>query len=344
MKYLLILCGIFSSLLLSAQTITSGQSSLIYALPKTELVITAYIEKVTETPGEFYQYSDRYLAETNVIKAKNTFYRFKNLSVSTRTVPDKERTFSLIPGKKSLASLITVNEQGLLCGINVPSVNVANRIETPKKLAEVEKEQKLLPLNEEYMLAGSLAKMAEGAAKQIYRIRENRIDLMAGDVEYVPTDGASMKTMIEQMNEQEKRLTELFTGSTIVEEFSQNITYIPTEAVYDQVAFRFSSFEGIVPADDLSGTPFYISVAYQPIVVEPTEKKKKVKEEVFSILPVAAKIQIENNDNEFFNQDLVIPQLGILMPLPLETMDKYSKAYVSPETGRLLSVEQGYKK
>lgn len=45
----------------------------------------------------------------------------------------------------------------------------------------------MLSLHEAYMRAGSAAKMAESSAKQIYRIRENRIDAMADDVEYVPT-------------------------------------------------------------------------------------------------------------------------------------------------------------
>ena len=53
-----------------AQTITEGQSTLIYSLPKTEFVINATVEIVTEIPGKFYQYSERFLATSDVITAE----------------------------------------------------------------------------------------------------------------------------------------------------------------------------------------------------------------------------------------------------------------------------------
>lgn len=332
-------------LALLAQTITESRSALVYSLPKTELMVHASVEKITETPGAFFQYSERFLAENHVIVRKRVYYRLKTLTVLTRTVPHKERTFSIIPAKKSLTAFISVNDQGILCGINVPPVNANKDVEFigDNQRKNDNKPLKLIPLNEEYMFAGSTAKMAEGAAKQIYRIRENRMDLLAGDVEHVPSDGTSMKTMIEQMERQEKQLTELFTGTIAVEELSQNIIYSPVGATKDQVLFRFSSFDGIVDADDLSGEPYYISVDYDSLKIENNDqrKKKKPKEEVFSVLPVNANVQIDDGKRTFFNQDLVFPQLGALVSIPLETMGKNGKAYVSPETGRLLSVEQG---
>lgn len=339
--FLLLLFPLF----LSAQTITEGQSTLIYSLPKTEFVIKATVEKVTETPGQFYQYSERYLATSDVITAKRTYFRLKNLNVVPQTVPDKERTFTLIPKKKSLASLITVTDEGILSGINTPPAQIKKEVRIERKEgSQIQPAKKLLPLNEEYMLAGSVAKMAEGIAKQIYSIRENRVDLLAGDVEYVPTDGASMRTMIEQMNEQEEELTKLFIGTTVVEEVAQELTFTPSKAVKDEVVFRFSEFQGLVGADDLSGAPYYITIIYEPVKTVTDEKKKKAKEEVFSIVPVLADVILDNGEKVFFQQNMTIPQLGVLMPIPLETMDKYSRAYISPETGRLLNVEQGQKK
>ncbi len=345
MKQLLFLLTIIFPFFATSQTVTEGQSTLIYSLPKTEFLINATVERVTETPGQFYQYSERYLATSDVITAKRAYYRLKNLTITPRTVPDKARTFNIVPAKKSLASLITVTDEGILSGINTPPVQIKKEIKIVREEgANPQPSKKLLPLNEEYMLAGSVAKMAEGIAKQIYDIRENRIDLLAGNVEYVPTDGASMRTMIEQMNEQERELSQLFTGTTQVEELTQEFIYTPTKAVKDEVIFRFSEFQGLIPADDLSGTPFYLTLTYEPVKTVPNEKKKKAKEEVFSVIPVTAAVSLDNGEKVLYQNDIIIPQLGELIPLPLETMDKYSKAYVSPETGRLLSVEQGQKK
>ena len=333
--------------LVSGQTITEGKSTLIYSLPKTEFVINATVELVTENPGNFYQYSERFLATSEVITAEKKYYRMKTITMETRTLSDSERTFTIIPSKKSLANQISVNDEGILCGINVAPSKAIKEIRTER----IEKKEnfsnsKLLPLSEEYMLAGSVAKMAEGAAKQIYRIRENRVDLLSGDVDNMPTDGASLKTMIAEMDVQEKELTKLFTGITTVETLTQTIVYTPKTIEKDEVVFRFSSHRGIVASDDLSGAPYYLNINFEPIktVTNESKKPKKPLIEVFTILPVTAQVRLDDGNETLYEQQVTLPQFGILLPIPLETMDKYSKAYVSPENGRLLSIEQLPKK
>lgn len=346
MKRLFLILTIIFPFLATAQTVTEGQSTLFYSLPKTEFVINVTVELVTEKPGSFYQYSERFLATSDVITADKEFYRLKDISIEPRTVRDPERTYKIIPNKKSLANYITVNDEGMLCGVNVPPAKVVKEIrrERIERTEELERE-KLLPLNEEYMLAGSVAKMAEGAAKQIYRIRENRVDLLSGDVENMPTDGASLKAVMDEMEAQEKELTELFTGKTIVKTLTQTVIYSPTSAVNDKVVFRFSSLQGVVDADDLSGVPYYLNIKYAPIKTETPEKPAKKKDvEVFTVIPVTVDVKFDDGNKTLYEEKLTLPQLGVLVPIPFETMDKYSKAYVSPENGRLLSVEQLPKK
>ncbi len=349
MKRLFFILAIIIPCLTQAQTITEGESVLFYSLPKTEFVINVTVELVTEKPGIFYQYSERFLATSDVITADKKFYRLKDISIEPRTVRDPERTYQITPNKKSLATYITVNDEGMLCGINVAPTKIIK--ESKKTLTENQASkrinQKLLPLSEEYMLAGSTVKMAEGAAKQIYRIRDNRIDLLSGDVDNMPTDGASLKAVMAEMEAQEKQLTELFTGTTTVETVTQTVIYTPTSAVSDKVAFRFSSLQGVVAADDLSGEPYYLNISYKPIKTEAPEKPKKLKKdevEVFTILPVSANVKFDDGDKILFEDTLTLPQLGVLVPIPFDTMDRNSKAYVSPETGRLLSIEQLPKK
>ena len=43
--------------------------------------------------------------------------------------------------------------------------------------------------SEELLMAGSTAKQAEVAAKQIYRIRESRMNILTGDADNLPPDG-----------------------------------------------------------------------------------------------------------------------------------------------------------
>lgn len=329
-----------------AQRIVEGEATLTYSLPKTEFVIQINGEKVTETVGKFYQYSERYLATSDVILANKTYFRLKSIVITPYTTADKSRTFTFVPQKKSITSHLTVNEQGIICGINVNPTEIKNP-SAPKtnQISYKNNTSKPLPLSEEDLLAGSVARIVESTAKQIYRIRENKIDLLSGDVEFTPTDGQSMQSMIAQMDKQEEELTKLFTGTTTIEEFKQELTYIPIGNVKDEVLFRFSSFEGVVSNNDLSGQPYYISIDFKPIKKIPAEKKKKkVKEEIFVIQPVTATVKITDGTQIFWQNSLILPQLGEITTIPLDVLDVFSKVYVSPENGRILSIEKGEKK
>ena len=118
------------------------------------------------------------------------------------------------------------------------------------------------------------------------------------------------------------------------------ITYSPDSASNADVVFRFSAFNGLSSKEDLSGTPYYITVKYNPIETATAKKKKEKGEQVLSVLPVKAKITVEEGSNVIYNEVMDIPQLGIMVPIPLETMNKKNgKVIVSPETGRLLSIQ-----
>ena len=54
-------------------------------------------------------------------------------------------------------------------------------------------------------MAGSTAKQAEVAAKQIYRIRESRLNILTGEADNLPPDGEAMKLVIQQLEEARKR-------------------------------------------------------------------------------------------------------------------------------------------
>ncbi len=345
MKRLLIISiALFSCLMVWPEkpvTLSDGESAIVYSLPKTKLCITVITEKVTQKPGMFYRYSERYLATSNVITEEKTFYRLKNIEVKAVATPDENRTYSVSPAKNILLSKLTVNDLGILCGINVASVNNTGLAAESSVPNTVKEPEALLPLGEEYMMAGSEAKLAEGAAKQIYRIRESRLSLLTADVDHMPADGSSFKTMMDGLNKMEKKLTELFIGKTTTETITQNVYYVPSKPVKDQVVFRLSAFKGIVPTDDLSGTPFYITVSPSQVGTVTTDSKaKKETSSIYTILPAQTQITIGDGINALYKNEFFIPQFGILVPIPLDVFKKNdTKVSVDSQTGRLLSIE-----
>ena len=335
-----------STVFVSAQTnfsLPKGEAVLVYSLPKTELCIEVEIEKTTQMPGEFYRYSERYLATDNVITAESTTFRLKTVKVKTRAVADPARTYSLLSSKNLPLNNISVNERGLLRGINVPMKAAISHKKNEESTDTKQEISKPLPLTEESMLAGSIAKMAEGAAKQIYRIRESRLALLTADVDQFPADGESFKVMLKGMNYLEKELTELFIGKTTSETKTHTIYLTPSDALRNEVLFRVSSLSGLVSANDLSGSPYYINIVPMTIEVHETSKKdanNAANRGLYTILPAETQITIGDGRNTFYAEQMPMPQFGITIPIPEELLkNKDARIYVHEQTGRLLDIK-----
>jgi len=327
-----------------SSALTEGSPALVYTLPKTELCFEVAVEKVVEKPGIFYLYSQRYLATDKVIVEEKTTFNVKGVKVTGRPVPDISRRFSVISTEKSALKNIKVNEQGILCGVNNPAEK--KTVEIRKEIIHKESGQKtgsgdILPLTQEYMMAGSTAKLAEGAAKQIYDIRQSRINLLTGEMDQLPADGEALKMMLSGLDSQEKVLTELFTGTRMSETTMHQVAIIPDSSQLETVLFRLSAKRGFVDKDDMGGEPFYISINPEKIHVKAADPKAKpVKIGLYTVLPAQTSVKISDGVKTLLEKNFFIPQFGVLMPLS-ESLFKSQKVSVKIDeaTGRLIAIE-----
>lgn len=324
-------------------SINENESVMVYSLPQTELCIEVEVEKVSQVPGEFYRFSERYLATANVIAEEKTTYQVKNIKILSRAIPDPSRTYTVALSKKMPFDKITVNEKGILCGVNVDGCP-EKRQEPVKKATKdplarkTDKKDNVLPLTEEYMMASSTTKMAEGAAKTIYRIRESRISLLTGDVDQLPADGSSMRQMLNEMDRLEKELTELFTGKRTSETETHKIYITPNAIKRNEVAFRVSAQKGLVSSEDLSGSPYYITILPETIQTAPS-KKGPQQTELKTILPARTQVTVSDGRNELASKTLYMPQFGKEIPVPADMFKGGREMRIDPNTGRILSIE-----
>ena len=121
----------------------------------------------------------------------------------------------------------------------------------------------------------------------------------AGAVEFVdgllglrlragPKDGAQLRLMLENLETQDKALTQLFTGIITKDTTEHIFTIIPEKDFSKQILFRLSQKLGIVDSDDLAGAPYYIDIKDLNILPakEPVPANKKVeKNGVFVNVP-----------------------------------------------------------
>ncbi len=354
MKNLLLAVFLFTGCALSAQTkvikstaVKSNNYGITYSLPKTSLIVDTEIIKVTSKAGPYYRYAEKYLGVKDAVTEDKIFYELGKVNVINKGIPDPDNTFIVEFKPGTVAPYAYLTEEGLLYTINAEY--------TPEETPVRKTQQETVDVNimntsvlsEELLLAGNTAREAEIAAKQIYRIRESRLNILTGEAENPPADGEAMRLVIQQLEEQEKALTNLFTGIITRETKHHETRLIPSDNMDREVIFRFSSLLGILEPDDLGGIPVYINLktTERPPAPDPKEagKKQKALKGVIYNIPGKANIEITMNKNNLYKGEVQIVQFGTqegLAPVMFEDKKAPVKVYFYPETGALKQIIQ----
>jgi hypothetical protein len=328
----------------------SNDFGITYSLPKTLLIVNVEVIKTTKKAAPYYRYAEKYLGVKNPVTEDKTSYQLGRVSLSTQGVPDTDNTYIVEFKAGTTAPYVYLTEDGLICTINAEyELPKGDNIipEAPAVAEDTGVDSSVF--FEELLMAGSTAKQAEIAAKQIYRIHESRLNILTGEADNLPPDGEAMKLVIQQLEQQEKALTSLFTGSSSQETSYYDITITPTEDLEREVLFRFSDLLGIVDADDLAGTPVYINLkASDPPaarIPEPkeTDKKDKLMKGIIYNVPGKANVEIVINRKSLFKGEVPVTQFGHrenLVPSMFEDRRKPVKIYFYPETGAIKQIIQ----
>ena len=348
MKKLIILTG-----LLAATTMISAQTDVVtgvmrgkdygvtYALPKTQIEIEVKVNKITYTPGEFGKYADRYLRLNNISVDPKEYWELTSVKVKPVGVPDKENVYFVKMKDKTVAPLIELTEDGIIKSINVP---IEGKKTLPAKTI-VPAQKKVNPrdfLTEEILMASSTAKMAELVAKEIYNIRESKNALVRGQADNMPKDGAQLKLMLDNLEEQERAMTEMFSGTYNREEKIYTIRLNPAKEMNNEVAFRFSKKLGVVDNNDLSGEPVYITLKNLKTINIPQDDGKKKVDGVAYNVPGKASILLTQGKDVLFEDEVPVTQFGTVEYLAPALFNKNStiKVTFNPVTGGLVKVDR----
>jgi hypothetical protein len=353
MKHLIIIAGLMLSLPIFAQTkvekktaVKANDFGITYTLPKTSLIINVEVIKTTCKAGPYYKYAEKYLGVKDAITNSKVYYELGKVTVENRGIPDKDNTYvvSFKPG--TVAPYAYLTEDGLLCSINAEYTPAPVPAESASKSSTAKANDPSV-LSEEMLMAGSEAKQAEVAAKQIYHIRESRLNIVTGDADNLPPDGEAMKVVIQQLDNQEKGLTNLFVGVTTKDTTEYEVTVVPHDDMNKEILFRFSSQLGVVNADDLGGAPVYMDLkaterAPQLDPKEAEKKEKSLKGVIYNV-PGKATIDISLNKKSLYKGEAQITQFGShegLAPVMFEDKKAPVKVLFYPETGAIKQIIQ----
>ncbi|MDR0393721.1 MAG: DUF4831 family protein [Tannerella sp.] len=345
----LFLCALATTAQTKVEKVMPTKASgdgVTYSLPKTSFVVNVEVTKVTVKAGPYYRYAERYLGVKDVSTEDRVYYELGKITLSGKGIPDPDQTYKIEFKQKTVAPFVYLTSDGLLCAIN----EVYTPEEQPGEIKPEKNASNDIPpassvYTEELLMAGSIPRQAEVAAKQIYRLRESRTDILTGDADNLPPDGEAMKIVISKLEDQEKALTKLFTGTISRETGYYDVSIIPDDELEHEVLFRFSSQLGILDDDDLGGEPVYLNLTALERAPEldpkEAEKKAKLLRGVVYNIPGRARVEIIRNNKSILKKELPVVQFGTqeaLAPVILEDKKEPVKVVFYPETGAIRQI------
>ena len=354
--YLLILAAACVGLNAAAQkteklTASKGNDyGLVYTLPKTAVDITVETETTVKARGEFANYARMRLGIDNAVTEPSTRVTVKSITIGTCGVPDSDNRW-IAQFKPGSTVSILLDEGGIPLAINADAVDGAQPRELPKAVpmpvSPLDKPVAQQVLTQEMIRSTSLSKKAELAAQRIYELREQRNELISGNVDNMPADGASLKVALDALAEQEEALTAMFAGTTLTGTQVSTFSFVPSShEVADSVVARISPVDGITDSDDLRGIPLTVSIRVisrgELPVNDKGEAKKFPKGGVAYNIPGAAEITVSFGGKVMGTKTVDLAQLGTTFGIDpdLFTHKKTPmQATFSPITGALLSLE-----
>ncbi|MDE6206657.1 MAG: DUF4831 family protein [Muribaculaceae bacterium] len=356
MKYgILLIVALVSAGTAAAQTsqrITAGKANeygLTYTLPATAVDIYVEAELTEKQPGEFYNYARRHLSITDAVTAPSTTARVLSAVIVPRGIPDSDNrwTAQFKPGQ---AVSISLTDTDIPLGINTdgaptaaaPAIPAA-RPAAPTPLEGDIARQAVTP---DMVRSASVSKKAELAAQRIFELREMRSDILSGQADNMPSDGAAMQLVLDNLSAQEAALTAMFAGTTSTSTVVRKYTVIPDSTdVSGRVIGRLSAVDGLLDADNLAGSPITVDIKVVERGAVPVNEKGEPKifpkGGVAYTVPGSANVSVNYNGNVVESSLIPVAQLGITFGInPALFYDKkapYSATF-DPVTGALINL------
>ncbi len=332
-----------------AQIVQDNEAAMVYYMPETQLEFDIeYVEETFE-PGPFCHFAEKYLGAEQAIQEKHTSYKLVEITTCTHTVADYSRFYKIVPEKGLSIQLLSLTDKGILYGYNVEQPkskkSAQKAAQKPSKDTYCSMES-VTPLLEEQIMAPTLQQKADGAAKQIYRIRETRMYLLSGEIEHAPADGKAMERVLRELDQQENQLVVLFVGKHTTKHHHKRITYLPTKSE-EKALLYFSEENGITAEEDVTAYPLMLSVSARKQVLsasngQTANKKAPALSQLYYNLPGSASLSITYRGEILTEYTASVAQFGIAVPLARDLFTGAQPPHIrfNTKTGNILSIEQ----
>ena len=163
---------------------------------------------------------------------------------------------------------------------------------------------------------------AREAADMVFLLRRNRIQIITGDTD-ATYSGEAMKAAIDELAALEQEYLSLFLGYTVTEEQKVTFDVSPSSDADDQiyVIFRLSDEEGLLPAEEIGGKPYYLNIVPQELASAPFSDPKaaaKAKSVQTLLVPALCDVKVSDGVKTFLQSRIPVYQLGETRLYPVQ--------------------------
>ena len=336
----------------SAQVVEQGEGALVYYSPKTSVSLDFTYTVETHEMGIYAKYAESMLGAKEVEKENTTICSLTDVRIGTTTAPDYSRPHKMT-AETAVPLLLNINEKGLLVGYNLPyepKEKPAPRKEAKENERPKRSGNKVAPFPEEVLKAANPLAQAHAVAEQIFHIRETRMYILSGEVEHAPADGNAMRYVLEELDKQERQLTELFVGKTTKRVEHKRIIVEPESQKTQEHYWFFSEENGFTHPENIDADTITLRITLHPQEFAASEtnakdaKKKKGAEmsQLVYNLPGNGEAEVIFKGHTLAKRTVPMAQLGIDVPLSKEvfTSGELPVIVFSEKTGNIVSISK----
>jgi len=326
-----------------------AERSYPYVLPQTVLKVEVALQELISIPGPYWEYAEKYLGLTDVVKKKESHWQVYDVEVSAHQEMDPRQFYSLnvLSGPFHRSLLQPFLEQGMLMeghegvhaylkGEQLQSIhrqdfiryeearisdNFEERTETMYKTIVTDTSFVEVPVQRTVVEQKSISTKAREAANFLLELRTRRFETLTGEYEVFP-DGEAMGASIRKLDQMESAYLSLFRGKTV----SRIITYswfLVPEQGSDPSIYPLAVFApqlGFVPAELGYGEALEVHMhplghTHKASAYVPYQAPENT---IHYRVPDVAELKIMMGDQELATHRISIFQSGSLIFAPIE--------------------------
>ena len=302
-----------------------------YALPKTVLVFDVKAVRESFYAGPYARYAQKYLGVQARQKNEVT-YHISEVSLTPCMEADQNSRYVVTLGKNVPSpTFLQMTAQGLVSvsdgsfgnksvwrfpsadGADFSSRGVNSNLTSESTTLYQKTSSNKVSVQQSMIVEKTDEAKAQETAEMIFKLRKTRVQIVTGDTD-ANYSGAAMSAALEELGRLEQEYLSLFIGYSDYEIQEKSFDVVPENNPESRIAiaFRISEAEGLVPADNVEGKPYFLEINAQPVqeTGDPKTAAKKGSGLMYRI-PAICSLKLSDGVNTVLQGRVPVYQYGI---------------------------------